>query len=89
MVCCTGSTRWRKHKAPRNDTVCLWMGTRPDSHYNLTASRIPAHLKFHFVIDDAESFIKELVALVQTSATGLIRQTAVNIIDKERHQPPM
>jgi len=32
IVRCTGSTRWRKHNPPRNDTVHLWMGTSPDSH---------------------------------------------------------
>jgi len=29
MVCCTGSTRWRKHELPGNDRVLLWMGTIP------------------------------------------------------------
>jgi len=32
MVCCSWSTRWRKHKPPTNDTVLLWMGTTPYSH---------------------------------------------------------
>ena len=26
MARCTGSTRWRKHKPPRNDKVLLWRG---------------------------------------------------------------
>jgi len=34
MVHCTGSTRWRKHKPPRNDTVLLRMGTSLASHCN-------------------------------------------------------
>jgi len=41
MVRCTVSTRWIKHKPPRNDTVLLCMGTSPDSHYKSTAGCIP------------------------------------------------
>ena len=89
MVRCTGSTRWRKHKPPRNDTVLLWMGTSPDSHFKSTAGRIPARLKCLFVVEDAESSVKGLLALVQTFATGPIRQTAGMVIVEERHQPPM
>jgi hypothetical protein len=89
MVRCTGSTRWRKHKPPRNDTVCLWMGMSPDSQFKLTAERIPARLKCLFVTKDAESSIKGLLALVQTFTTGPIRQTAGMLIVEERHQPLM
>jgi len=89
MVCCTGSTRWRKHKPPRNDTVLLWMGTSPDSHLRSTAGRILARLKCPFFVEDAQSSIKGLVALVQTFATGPIRQTAGMAILEERHQPAM
>jgi len=88
-VRCTGSTRWRKHKPPRNDTVLLWMGMSPDSHFKSTAGRISTRLKCLFVVEDAESSIKELLALVQTFATGPIRQTAGMVIVEERHQPPM
>jgi len=45
MVRCTGSTWWRKHKPPRNDTVLLGMGTSPDSHFESTAGCIPTPLK--------------------------------------------
>jgi len=45
MVRCTGSTRWRKHKPPRNDTVLLWMGMSSDSHFQSTAGGIPVWLK--------------------------------------------
>jgi len=89
MVRCTGSTRWRKHKPPRNDTVHLRIGRSPDSHFQSTAGLIPARLKCHFVVEDAESSVEELVALVQTFATGPIRQTAGMVIVEERHQPPM
>jgi len=65
------------------------MGTSPDSHFKSTAARIPARLKCLFVVEDAESSIKELLALVQTFATGPIRQTAGMVIVEERHQPPM
>jgi len=41
MVRFTGSTRWGKHKPPRNDTVLLWMGTSPDSDLMSTAGHIP------------------------------------------------
>jgi len=33
---CTWSTRWGKHMPPKNDTVILWMGTSPDSHFKST-----------------------------------------------------
>jgi len=89
MVRCTGSTRWRKHKPPTNDTGLLWMGTSQDSHFKSTAGHIHARLKFLFVIEDAESSFKGLLTLIQTFATGLIRQTAGMVILEERHQPPM
>ena len=89
MVRCTGSTWWRKHKPQRNDTVLLWMGMSQDSHFMLTAWRIPAWLKCLFVVEEAESSIRGLLALVQTFATGPIRQTAGMMIVEERHQPPM
>jgi len=89
MVHCTGSTRWRKHKPPRNDTELLGMGTSPDSHFETTAGHIPPRLKCLFVVENAESRVKGLVALVQTFATGPIRQTAGMVIVEERHQPPM
>jgi len=89
MVRCTGSTRWRKHKPQRNDKALLWMGTSLDSNFMATAGRIPARLKFLFVVEDAESSVKGLLALVQTFATGPIRQTAGIVIVEERHQPPI
>jgi hypothetical protein len=49
----TGSTRWRKHKPPRNNTVLLWRGTSLDSHFRSTVGTIPAGLKCLFIIEDA------------------------------------
>jgi hypothetical protein len=89
MVRCTAFTRWRKHKPLRNDTVLLWMGTRPDSHVKSTAEPIPAQLKCLFVIEDDESSIKGLLAVVETFPTWPIYQTAAMVIVKERHQPLM
>jgi len=89
MVLCSGSTWWRKHKPPRNDTALHWMGTSPDSHFKSTAGRIPPRLKCLFVVEDAESSVEGLLALVQTFATGQIRQTAGMVIVEEMHQPPM
>ena len=89
MVRCTGSTRWRKHKPPRNDKALLWMGTSLDSHFMATAGCIPTRLKCLFVVEDAESSVKRLLALVQTFETGPIRQTAGTMIVEKRHQPPM
>jgi hypothetical protein len=89
IVGCTASTRWRKHKPPGNNTVLLWMGTSPDSHFKSTAGYIPTWSKCHFVAKDAESSVKWLVALLQMCATGLTRQTAGMVIAKKRHQPPM
>ena len=65
------------------------MGTSLDSHFKSTAGRIPTRLKCLLVIEDAESSVKGLLALVQTFATGPICQTAGMVIVEERHQPPM
>jgi len=89
VVPCTGSTRWRKHKPPRNDPVLLWMGMSPDTHLEWTAGHIPTSLRCLFVVEDTESSIKGLLALVQTIATALIHQTAGMVIVKGRHQPLM
>jgi len=88
-VRCTGCIRWRKHKPPRNDTVHFWMVMSADSHSKSTAECIPAQLNCLFVIEDAQSSVKQLVALVRTFATGLIPQTAGMVIVEERHQPPI
>jgi hypothetical protein len=72
MVRCTGSTWLRKYKPPRNDTLVLWMGTSPDSHFKSTAGPIPVRLKCFRVVEDAESSVIELLALFQTFATGPI-----------------
>jgi hypothetical protein len=74
---------------PRTDTVLLWMGTSLDSHFKLTAGRIPAHFKCLFVVKNAESSVEGLVAMVQTFAIGPIRQTVGMVIVMVRHQPPM
>ena len=65
------------------------MGTSLDSHCNLTARRIPSHLKSLSILKDAESCVKRILALVQTFATGPIRQTAGILIVKDRHQASM
>jgi len=89
MVCCTGSTRWTMHMPPRNDTVLLWLGISLDSHFKSTVGCIPTWLKCLFVVEDAESTVKGLLALVKTFETGPIRHTAGMVIVKEWHQPPM
>jgi hypothetical protein len=89
MVRCTGSTWWRNRKPPRNDTMLLWLGTSPDSHFKSTARRIPARSKCLFVVEDAKSIVKGRLALVQTFPTGPIRQTAGMVIVEEMHQPLM
>ena len=89
MVYCTGSSRWRMHKPTRNDTVLLWMGTSPDTHFMPTAGHIPAWLNCLFIFGDAESFVKGLLAFIQTFATGPTGQTAGMVIVEERHQPPI
>jgi hypothetical protein len=65
------------------------MGTSPDSHFKSTVGHIPTRLKCLFIVEDAESGIKGLLALVQTFATGPIHQTAGMVIFEERDQPPM
>jgi len=89
MVRCTESTTWRKHMPPRTDTVLLWIGTSPDSHFKSTAARILAQLKCLFVVKDAESSVKGLLTLVQTFGTKPRGQTAGMGIVEERHQSPM
>jgi hypothetical protein len=89
MVRCTGPSWWRKHKPPRNNTVHLWMGTRLDSHLKSTAGHITTWLKWLFIIQDDESSIKGLVALVHTIVTGPIHHCAGMGIIKERNQPPI
>jgi len=86
MVRCTGSTRWRKHKPLRYDTVLLCMGMTLDSLCKSTAGCIPAGLKSLFVVEDAESSVKGFRALVQMFATRSICQTAGMVIVKERLQ---
>jgi len=53
IVRCTGSTRWRKHKPPSNNTLLLWMGTSLDSHFRSSAGRIPTWLECLFVVENA------------------------------------
>jgi len=89
MVRCTGCTKWRKPKPPRNDTVLLWMGMSLDSHFRWTAARIPARLQCLFVVEDAEWSVEGHPALVQTIATEPICLTAGVVIGVERHQTLM
>jgi len=89
MVRCTASTWWRKHKQPGNDTVLLWMGTSLDSHFELTAGLSTSRLMCLFVVNDGESSVRGLLAVVLTFASGLIRQTAGVVMVDERHQPQM
>jgi len=70
---------------PRNDTVRLWMGMSPDSHFKSTAGHILACLKCLFVIHDAESNVKGLPSLVQTFATGLRHHSSGIMIVDKRH----
>ena len=79
-VSCTGSTRWRKHKPPKIDTVLVWMGTSLDSHFKLPAGCLPTQSKCLVIIEDAESSITGLFALVETFATGPTHQTAGMVI---------
>jgi len=53
MDSCTGSTRWRTHKPPRNGMVHFRMGTSPDSRCKSPARQISARLKFLFFAEDA------------------------------------
>jgi len=58
MVCCTGSTRWRNNKPPRNGTVLLWMGTSLDSHFKSGAGLMPTRLNYLFVVEDPDPALK-------------------------------
>jgi hypothetical protein len=89
MVRCTGATRWRIHKPPRNDTVLPWMGTSPNHHLTSTAGCIPARLSYLFLVEDADSSNQWLSTLIPMYATGPIFPTAAMVIAEEKHQPPM
>jgi hypothetical protein len=54
-----------------------------------TAARIPARSRCHFIVKNAASSIKELLALLRMFPTGPIQQTAGRVIVEERHRPPM
>jgi hypothetical protein len=56
---------------------------------NTTVGCVPAWFKRHFVVEDGESSINGLLALLQTFVTGTICQTAGMVILEERHQPLM
>jgi len=73
IVLCTGSTRLRKHKRQRTDTVLLWMGMSPETNFKSTAGRVPACLKCFFVVEHAESSVYGLLSFAQTFPTGRIR----------------
>jgi len=77
------------HNPPRNATVLLCVGTSPDRHFKLTAGHIPTGLKCIFVVKDAESIVSDLLALVQSFATGQICQTVGMLIDEVMYQAPM
>jgi len=70
MICCSGSTGWRKYNPPRNDTLSLSMGTNLDSHFQSTVGCFPVRLHFLIVFMEAEESVKGLLALVRTFATG-------------------
>jgi len=89
MVRCTVCTRWGKYKPPRNDTLFLTMGKSPESNFQLTDGCNHAQLKCLFIMEDTESFIEELVVLLQSFPTGLIRQTTGMAVVEERYEPPM
>jgi len=65
------------------------MGRGLDSHLKSTAGPIPACMKCHFVVEDADSRVKRLQALIPTFAPGPIRQTAGMVMVNETHRPQM
>jgi len=65
------------------------MGTSLDSHIKWTAGCIPARLNYYLDVEDAESSIRGLLALVQPFATGPVLMTAGMVIVDVRHQSPM
>jgi len=88
-VCWTGSPRWGKDKPARNDTVHLWMGMSPNTHFMLTAGRIPALLNSLSIFKDAASSMTGLFVFVQMCAEGPIRQTTGKVVVEKRYQPLM
>jgi len=89
MVRRTGCTRWRQNQPSSNDMVRLLVGNSPDSQFKSTTGGIPGLLKCLVIIDDAESNVDGLLAMVQMIATGPIRQTAGMVSVEESHQGPM
>lgn len=88
-VYCTGPTRQRTHKLPRNYIVLPWMGTSWNSYFKSTSTCIPAQLKCLFIVVDTELTVKVLLFSVETFATGPIYQTAGMVMLQERLQPPI
>lgn len=66
-----------------------WMETSQDILLKSTAGCIPTQLNCPVVIEDAESSVNRLLALVHAFLTGPISQTAWMEIVEERHQPPV
>jgi len=89
MVPCTGSTRWRKHMPPRDESMHPWMGKSPDSHFMSAGGCLGTWLKVDVIVEDAELSVKSLLTSVQTFVAKPICQTAVMVILEERHQPQL
>jgi len=89
MDSCTGSTRWRKHKCPGNDTVLLWKGRSPDCQFKLTAGPIPTYLNDLFIIENAKSNVERPLAFVETLAIGSICWSTGIVNVMKRHPPLM
>jgi len=65
------------------------MGMSLDSPCNATAECSSAWFKCVFVVEDAESSIIGLIAMVQLFPTGPVHETIGMVVVEERHQSPM
>lgn len=85
----TRSTRGRKHKLTRIETVHLQIGTSLDSLCNASAEYSSVRFRSLLVAEDAELSLIGLIAMVRLFATGPIHQTAGMVIVEEKHQSLM
>lgn len=89
MVHYTGYTRWRMHKPLRTNAQRLWIEPSPVTYFLSTAVGNPAYWTCLLVIEDADSSMVGLLALVQTVVSRQMPQTTGILLVEGRHQPPM
>jgi len=63
------------------------MGMSPESYYRTTADRITIQFQCLFIVENAGSIVKGLVAFGQTFVTEAIQKTVGMVVVKHQMQP--